>query len=308
MKNMKLKQNFLPEITIGIPAYNEGSNIASLINSIFKQKAENFKLINIIVVSDGSTDNTNQEVKKIINPKIILIESMKRRGLAVSLNKIVKLSKSEILVTLDADIELGSIDFIEKLISPIAMGLADYTTSTIFEKSPRSYFEQCLSLSMQLKRCIYSHINNGNNIYTSYGLARAFSSQLYKKIKFPVSVGNDMYSYLFTVTNNFKFLHVAQATALYRLPKNIEDSSLQSIRFIHAKKLMTEYFDQKIVRESFKIPLEIYVKSILDCSYLIITNPLKVFIYFTYLTYNNLLSKFIKTKELWTVANTSKHA
>lgn len=43
-------------VSVGIPAYNEEQNIASLIFGILKQKVNNITLKEIIVISDGSTD------------------------------------------------------------------------------------------------------------------------------------------------------------------------------------------------------------------------------------------------------------
>ena len=45
-------------VTIGIPAYNEEANVRNLLVSLLAQKETNFKLQEIIVVSDGSTDKT----------------------------------------------------------------------------------------------------------------------------------------------------------------------------------------------------------------------------------------------------------
>ena len=49
-------------ISIGIPAYNEGGNIARLLRSVLGQKKREL-IDEIIVISDGSSDNTVSEVK-----------------------------------------------------------------------------------------------------------------------------------------------------------------------------------------------------------------------------------------------------
>lgn len=52
-------------VTIGIPAYNEEQNIGHLLVNIFNQSTSIAILDEIIIVSDGSTDNTIKAIKKI---------------------------------------------------------------------------------------------------------------------------------------------------------------------------------------------------------------------------------------------------
>ena len=47
-----------PKVSVGISAYNEEHNLAQLLRSITRGKAQSFELAEIIVVSDGSTDRT----------------------------------------------------------------------------------------------------------------------------------------------------------------------------------------------------------------------------------------------------------
>lgn len=50
-----------PEVSILVPAYNEELNVIGSVESMLKQDYENF---NIIIINDGSTDNTLQKVRK----------------------------------------------------------------------------------------------------------------------------------------------------------------------------------------------------------------------------------------------------
>ena len=69
---MKSKQN-LTTITIGISAYNEVANIKALLQTLLAQRANNFLLEKIIVISDQSTDDTASEVNSVLNPRIKFI-------------------------------------------------------------------------------------------------------------------------------------------------------------------------------------------------------------------------------------------
>ena len=52
-------------LSIFIPAYNEEANIEHLLRSILSQKQDNFKLSDINVVSDGSSDKTEEIVLRV---------------------------------------------------------------------------------------------------------------------------------------------------------------------------------------------------------------------------------------------------
>jgi len=66
---MKLK------ISIGIPAYNEEKNIGKLLTAIQNQKTLEVEIDQIVVVSSGSTDKTDEIVEKFARNEILVLES-----------------------------------------------------------------------------------------------------------------------------------------------------------------------------------------------------------------------------------------
>lgn len=100
-------ENFKPEITVIIAAFNEEELIAEAVNSIFKGNYPADK-IKVIIGSDGSTDDTNNILAdlaaKYSNLSYHIFE---RGGKNNTLNKIIPLAKTEILVMMDADIRLN---------------------------------------------------------------------------------------------------------------------------------------------------------------------------------------------------------
>ena len=63
-------------VSIGVLAYNEEQNIEIVINSLLKQKTFSVNIREIIIVSSGSNDKTNEIVEKISdkNKKVRLIK------------------------------------------------------------------------------------------------------------------------------------------------------------------------------------------------------------------------------------------
>jgi glycosyltransferase involved in cell wall biosynthesis len=113
------------KITIGIPAYNEEKNIASIITKLKKITDS------IIVCDDGSSDMTS-EISK--NLGAVVISHKKNMGYGVAINSIFQKSKemkSDLLVTFDADGQ-HRVEDIEKVIEPIKNNRADLVIGSRF--------------------------------------------------------------------------------------------------------------------------------------------------------------------------------
>ena len=113
------------KITIGIPAYNEEKNIASVITKL--KKITN----SIIVCDDGSSDMTSKISK---NLGVVVISHKKNMGYGVAINSIFQKSKemnSDLLVTFDADGQ-HRVEDIEKVIEPIKNNDADLVIGSRF--------------------------------------------------------------------------------------------------------------------------------------------------------------------------------
>ncbi|MFY9174451.1 MAG: glycosyltransferase family 2 protein [Peptococcia bacterium] len=98
------------KVIIGLPAYNEGSALPRLLESIFPLRALWGERLEVVVVNDGSTDNTAEVLEEYSQQNHCLqyITHRKNQGLGGAmrtlLNHVVQRYYSEdILVTLDAD-------------------------------------------------------------------------------------------------------------------------------------------------------------------------------------------------------------
>ena len=113
------------KITIGIPAYNEEKNIASIIIKLKKITDS------IIVCDDGSSDMTSDISK---NLGAIVITHKKNMGYGVAINSIFQKAKElniDLLVTFDADGQ-HRVEDIEKVVEPIKNNTADLVIGSRF--------------------------------------------------------------------------------------------------------------------------------------------------------------------------------
>lgn len=297
---MKTKQS----VTICIPAYNEEENLKRLIPALLKQKNSTYTLSKILIVSDGSTDNTLNIVKSFNNKRLVLIDGKERKGLAFRQNQLLSQANSDIIVLLNADIVIVDLTYIEKLITPIAKHEADMTSSSLMETQPRNFFEKSLYLSMQMKKSIFQKFKNGNNVYTCRGPARAFTKDLYSILRFPSAIGEDAYSYLFTVYHGFRFKAITDIKVYYTLPSNYKDHKRQSARFLYSRSNFVAEFGENFVNNEYKIPLK-YIRNAFIHAF--ITHPISISLYLLILSAIIIRTIFDKKpEEQWETSISSK--
>lgn len=98
----KVKKNNSPILSVIMPVFNGERYLPDSINSILNQSFKNFEFI---IINDCSTDKTNyilSEYKSLDN-RVIIINNLKNKGIAYSLNEAIKISKSDLIVRMDAD-------------------------------------------------------------------------------------------------------------------------------------------------------------------------------------------------------------
>ena len=90
----------LPELTVSMPAYNRASYIREAVESALKQQGVTFE---VIVVDDGSDDDTASVVAELNDPRIRILRNDTRMGISYSHNRVVAESSAPFIVHLDSD-------------------------------------------------------------------------------------------------------------------------------------------------------------------------------------------------------------
>ena len=167
-------------ITIGIPAYNEEKNIASIIIKLKKIAQK------IIVCDDGSTDLTGEIAQKL---GAIVISHPKNLGYGSGIRSIFQKAKeieSDILVTFDADGQ-HQVQDIEKVIEPILKNKADIVIGSRFLDNKNVSAPEYRKIGIKL----ITKVTNStliDNITDSQSGFRAYSKDVITKLE-PGDVG-----------------------------------------------------------------------------------------------------------------------
>ena len=255
-------------VTVGIPAYNEYNTIGELIKSIQEQKQIGYTIEKIIVICDGSSDGTPEEVKKLFgsNSKIKLIDDRKRLGKSARLNQIYRMNTSDILVTFDADILLCSTYSLYKMVSYFDNKNVGLVSGNGIPTKPSNYIHTIINTWYNLWYFIRKDYNRGDNIHNIHGNMSALRKDLAEEVVYPKGITSDQ-DFLYMTAKKLKmnFRFAKNATFYVNNPNNINDFYMQASRFADEKEKMVTLFGDWI-QELYTIPTGYKLRKMLQYS------------------------------------------
>lgn len=125
---------FQPEVSILIAAYNEEACIGETIRNKLQLDYPKDKL-EIIVISDESSDGTDEIVQQFSHEKVVLIRQEPRAGKTAALNMAVPHAKGQILVFSDAN-SIYAVDALQHLVKCFADEQVGYVTGKMIYFNP----------------------------------------------------------------------------------------------------------------------------------------------------------------------------
>ena len=123
----------LKKISIIIPCYNEEKLITAVLEKVMQTKLDYHLEKQIIVVNDGSTDNSANAINQFCerNPSVISIHQQKNSGKGAAIKAALAGADGDIIIIQDADFEYDPGDY-NKMIQPIYDGHADVVYGSRF--------------------------------------------------------------------------------------------------------------------------------------------------------------------------------
>ena len=90
----------MPKVSVLIPFYNSAAFLGPCIESVLQQTYKDFELI---LLNDGSTDNSEQIAEAYDDPRIRYYANEKNLGIPISHNKLTDLATGEYMALVDSD-------------------------------------------------------------------------------------------------------------------------------------------------------------------------------------------------------------
>lgn len=173
-------------ISVIIPLYNKVHTIVNTLNSVLNQTYQDFE---VVIVNDGSTDNSVEVIKQNFNDSRIRIINQKNAGVSAARNRGVKEAKGDWIAFLDADDEWLP-EYLSTLISALAhypdaemIGCASYYKDYISgEVSANAlidkYYGKCVRINYFMNPDKMTHIGATILLKSAFLQVRGFDTQL----------------------------------------------------------------------------------------------------------------------------------
>ena len=243
--NLNLKLDFL------IMAYNEEKVIESKILNTLKI-LEGFKYANIWIVSDGSSDKTNEIVKSYEKNKLINFVALERSGKSQAINKIIPKLKGDVIIFSDANIEYTT-ETISNLIKPYSDINVGCTCGKLVHRNPGNI------VSGEGESFYWKYENNLKKIESKIGYVSGATGAVYsirrnlfKKLS-KNCINDDFTISMNVILKGYKCIYVEEAivyenvapTIKAEFKRHIRDATGHYISIIHLFKLINPFLGFK---------------------------------------------------------------
>lgn len=165
-------------VSIIIPAWNEGPCIQSTIKSALDLNYPRDKL-EVIVVDDGSTDNTYELAKAVRSPYVRVFKK-KNGGKGSALNYGIERAKGEIVVTMDAD-TMVDVWSLQRMIARFHHANVMSVTSAMSVHKPRTIWQRIQHIEYYLSSFLRTVYGRTNAVFITPGAFSAYRKSFFEK-------------------------------------------------------------------------------------------------------------------------------
>ncbi|HET7149358.1 MAG TPA: glycosyltransferase family 2 protein [Candidatus Nitrosopolaris sp.] len=243
------------KVTVGIPSFNEERNITHLLQSIVKQKSENFAICEIII-SDDSTDNTVKLIEEFATnnseASIRCLHHASRMGVASAWNEIFQNAKGDVVVMYDGDV-IPQEDSIREMLS----ALDGRVVLSISNSEPT----RSVSVAGRAATCVSSWLRSVRNRrlsqYTAIGRGLSIRANIARKIEIPSDIiAVDLYLECKVLEFKFDVAYNDRSVVYFCPPGTIADFNSQVLRSLKGHKQIRHCIEKFEIR----LPLEIALR------------------------------------------------
>src|SRR5947208_10790443 len=108
-------------VSVIVPVFNEADNLKELLPALFRSLEGLGLSHEVIVVDDGSIDQTGEIVRQLARPQLRLVQLRRNAGQTAALMAGIRFSKGDILVSMDGDLQNDPAD-IPQLLAKLDQG------------------------------------------------------------------------------------------------------------------------------------------------------------------------------------------
>jgi len=221
------KPQELPKVSVIVPVYNGVNYLKNCLNSLKNLDYPKNRL-EIIVVDDGSTDNSYKEAKKFSEMKVLKkIHNGKARTINYGLSR----AKGEIIGVLDCDsiVEREALKkmvgyFNEKNVGAIVSGIRVY--------KPKNFLEKFQEIEYMLTLFFRKNFSFVKGLFVTPGVLALYRKNILEEIgKFQDNITEDLEIALRILSRGYDIKCVPEARTYTQVPNKFKDLIRQRVRW-----------------------------------------------------------------------------
>ena len=228
----------MTKVTVGIPSYNEESNIKTILESLIYSNLESINLSEIIISDDSTDDTTNivHQFMKNHSKKIIFLHNDKRKGAASAWNDIIQNANGDIIVLYDADVTPNpdcTIELVKKINDNVG----------ICASNPKAIPSKAIPAkgTIFVGKWLESVRKRQLSQYTVMGRGLSIRSDIAKKITIPKAlIAIDLYLQNRVIEMGYDVVFNPNAIVQFKPARTFVDFSSQVIRATNGHRQLKE--------------------------------------------------------------------
>ncbi|MBW2988145.1 hypothetical protein DRJ48_01240 [Candidatus Woesearchaeota archaeon] len=258
-----------PMVTIAVPAHNEEQGVYSTLASLTRLDYPKDRM-EIIVVNDGSTDNTEAEVKRAIKDfpelKIILI-NQRNMGKGAALNKALEIATGELFACLDAD-SVVEPKTLKKMVYMFNTGGKELAlvTPAMKVKEPRNILQRLQRTEYIISILLQRLLARMDSIYVAPGPFSVYRTSIIRKHGGfdHTSITEDQEIAYRMQYHNYKIAHCHDGYVYTECPKNVFKLFRQRNRWYRGSLINLLKYRRMMLNKSyghfgvFQMPLNLF--------------------------------------------------
>jgi cellulose synthase/poly-beta-1,6-N-acetylglucosamine synthase-like glycosyltransferase len=204
-------------ISVVIAAYNEAENLSQRVENIFSADYPQ-SLIEVVIVSDGSTDATTAVAHSLKEKykNLKLVELTKNVGKASAHNQAIPYCSAQVLVFTDAE-TLFETDFIAKITAPFANQQIGFASGVLnYQNISNNTVSQSAGLYWRLELLLRQWESDLGILAIGTGACSAVRKELFREL--PPTGDEDFTTPLDVVMQGYRCVHISEAIAYDKLP------------------------------------------------------------------------------------------
>lgn len=206
------KHTNFPLVTIVVPAYNVAPYLEECVQSLLEQTYDN---IEIILVDDGSTDDTGKICDSLSNPKIQVIHK-ENGGLSSARNAGIEKAKGEYIAFVDSD-DYVAADYVKVMLQMLLENDGDIavcgfvrTEKRKAQAKERIQWEQ--GIHIKTGKEALNELYSASRLYYVVSWNKLYKTSLFEQIRYPVGMLHEDEAVI------HKLYHAAHKIVLSREP------------------------------------------------------------------------------------------